>query len=303
MHVTWGVCSLRHQRGRMTEQSGYASQRCLESVRIHKSTHTHTVSHTNTHKSLLSVPLALCGPCPRSQAAVCMAVPSVASHWGGTQPCRSPDERASFRPSPAVRLREEVGSQLWLTVVITTTTTTTRSSTLSFNQPHLLQRDRDMTDAADLTWTQNPKRSKHVQKRTCHGDHDATHVSKTCLTYLGNLHCSVITNTSHQLSFFNLFHPPFIVSLSLSPSLPASSRHPLFNLSPPSILSRSFFLWCTLLGCGCLISTPSALHGPLLPSGSTTRTLARTDRQTHTQHSLDFPWQGLVVESCPVVIL
>lgn len=45
----------------------------------HTHADTHTFSHTNTHKSLLSVSLALCGPCPRSQAAVCTAVPSVAS--------------------------------------------------------------------------------------------------------------------------------------------------------------------------------------------------------------------------------
>ena len=40
--------SLRHQRGRMTEQSGYTSQRCLESVNTHMQRHTHT--HTQSHK-------------------------------------------------------------------------------------------------------------------------------------------------------------------------------------------------------------------------------------------------------------
>ena len=40
--------SLRHQCGRMTEQSGYTSQRCLESVNTHTYRHTHTHTHTVT---------------------------------------------------------------------------------------------------------------------------------------------------------------------------------------------------------------------------------------------------------------
>lgn len=67
------------------------------------------------------------------------------------------------------------------------------------------------------------------------------------------------------------------------------------NLSTASLLS----LWCTLLGCGCLISTPSALHGPSLPGES----MAHTCTQMCMQHPLDFTQRGPVVECWPVVIL
>lgn len=118
------LCSRRHRRGRVTEQSGYASQRCLESVRTHNSeSRAHTFSHTDTHKSLLSVPLALCGLCPQESSCclhgsvLCSISPKrrtrTQTHTNmHTQLCSSPDERPSISPSPAVRQRGEVGSQL-----------------------------------------------------------------------------------------------------------------------------------------------------------------------------------------------
>lgn len=92
-------------------------------------------------------------------------------------------------------------------------------------------------------------------------------VMHTAHTDLDKLYCSILPgditacNMLQLSSSCNGFrHLPY-----MHPSL-----YPLFNLSIPSIFS--FSMWCTLLGCGCLISTPSALHGPWFPSGSTART-------------------------------
>lgn len=178
--------------------------------------------HTRTLKSLLSVSLAFCGPCPRSQAAVCMAVPSVASHWGGTQPRHSPYERVSFSFSPAVRLRAETGSQLWLTVIIITGSCLFLLISLTCYREQekvavwlFPARRGDMTDVADSTWIQNtteantykggpamlimssaPVRLFSVHKWAhAHTKSDRTHTQRACMSHptdLDKLYCSVL---------------------------------------------------------------------------------------------------------------
>lgn len=144
-----------------------------------ESVNTHMKRHTNTHKSLLSESLALCGPCPRSQAAVCMAASSVASHWGGGGGKALPLHWWESQLQPQSSCSNE-----WRGRESAVTHRHHHHRVLSpyFNQPHLLQRETRKCGSAALPsmagsydrcctfhTTAKNKRSRHVQRRTRHG--------------------------------------------------------------------------------------------------------------------------------------
>lgn len=108
------------------------------------------------------------------------------------------------------------------------------------------------------------------------------------LSVLGDI---IACNIFWLLSSFSLLPPPLFISLHKPPQEMSTVfffflLDSLHTLLTSSALPFLFSLWCTLLGCGCLISTASALHGPWLPSGTAAHTQEDThrDRHAHSTH-------------------
>lgn len=160
-------------------------------------------------------------------------------------------------------------------------------STLSFNQPHLLQRDGDLTDVSDTLKVRTQAETNAHKGRSCHWAAPASLLrapADTRVPAVSNVPGGILSSCYHKHILAVIISKP--VS-SFFCQLCCSSYQPPHSVQPPR--PPSFFLSCTRLGCGCLISTPSALHGPY-SQGAPPQTHTYTHRQ---QHSLEFSWQGL----------
>lgn len=275
----------------------------------------HTLSHTNTHKSLLSVSLALCGPFPPEVKLLpgwmCLSQSlSEGEDYRATTPWRRDSSltyhhnrhhilfKLSFFPSTSSVTEEEKGGSVfcffffqkkrekWQMFQIMNSTKTCQGSLCGF------------CTCGVLWYTLRHINVKHTHT---HAPSHAYTGQLLCRTDLAELYKSALQisqclGTLLHATYFGCYHLKALsLPLSLSPStdhlrrwavllLPSPAHVPHFSPSLCSVLSSS--LWYTRLGCSCLISTASALHGPWLPSGSTkythTHRYAQTQTYTHT---------------------